>query len=38
VRQAGAGAVLVGESLLRHPGGIAAKIAQLLDGGSTALS
>ena len=38
VRQAGAGAVLVGESLLRHPGGIAAKIALLLDGGSAALS
>jgi indole-3-glycerol phosphate synthase len=30
VRQAGAGAILVGESLLRHPGGIAAKIGQLL--------
>ncbi len=30
VRRAGANAILVGESLLRHPGGIAAKIAQLL--------
>ena len=30
VRLAGAGAILVGESLLRHPGGIAAKIAELL--------
>ncbi len=30
VRRAGAGAILVGESLLRHPGGIAAKIAELL--------
>jgi indole-3-glycerol phosphate synthase len=30
VRRAGAGAILVGESLLRHPGGIAAKIEQLL--------
>jgi indole-3-glycerol phosphate synthase len=34
VRCAGAGAILVGESLLRHPGGIAAKIDQLLAGGS----
>jgi indole-3-glycerol phosphate synthase len=31
VRHAGAGAILVGESLLRHPGGIAAKIDQLFD-------
>jgi indole-3-glycerol phosphate synthase len=30
VRRAGAGAILVGESLLRHPGGIAAKLAELL--------
>jgi indole-3-glycerol phosphate synthase len=30
VRRAGAGAILVGESLLRHPGGIASKIAELL--------
>jgi indole-3-glycerol phosphate synthase len=30
VRRAGAGAILVGESLLRHPGGIAAKIDELL--------
>jgi indole-3-glycerol phosphate synthase len=30
VRRAGAGAILVGESLLRHPGGIAAKIEELL--------
>jgi indole-3-glycerol phosphate synthase len=30
VRRAGAGAILVGESLLRQPGGIAAKIAELL--------
>jgi indole-3-glycerol phosphate synthase len=30
VRRAGAGAILVGESLLRHPGGIGAKIEQLL--------
>jgi indole-3-glycerol phosphate synthase len=30
VRRAGAGAILVGESLLRHPGGIATKIAELL--------
>jgi len=30
VRRAGAGAILVGESLLRHPGGIAAKIGELL--------
>ncbi len=29
VRRAGAGAILVGESLLRHPGGIAAKICEL---------
>jgi indole-3-glycerol phosphate synthase len=34
VRRAGAGAILVGESLLRPPGGIAAKIDQLLDSGS----
>jgi indole-3-glycerol phosphate synthase len=34
VRRAGAGAILVGESLLRHPGGIAAKIEQLLGHGS----
>ncbi|HEY3861611.1 MAG TPA: indole-3-glycerol phosphate synthase TrpC [Verrucomicrobiae bacterium] len=33
VRLAGAGAILVGESLLRQPGGIAAKIAELLDVG-----
>jgi indole-3-glycerol phosphate synthase len=32
VRRAGAGAILVGESLLRHPGGIAAKIGELLGG------
>ena len=32
VRRAGAGAILVGESLLRHPGGIAAKVGQLLGG------
>ncbi len=31
VRRAGAGAILVGESLLRHPGGIAAKIIELLQ-------
>jgi indole-3-glycerol phosphate synthase len=31
VRRAGAGAILVGESLLRHPTGIAAKIEQLLS-------
>jgi indole-3-glycerol phosphate synthase len=30
VRRAGAGAILVGESLLRHPGGITAQIARLL--------
>jgi indole-3-glycerol phosphate synthase len=30
VRRAGAGAILVGESLLRHPGGIRAKITELL--------
>ena len=30
VRRAGAGAILVGESLLRHPDGIAAKIEELL--------
>jgi indole-3-glycerol phosphate synthase len=30
VRRAGAAAILVGESLLRHPGGIAAKIEELL--------
>jgi indole-3-glycerol phosphate synthase len=30
VRRAGAGAILVGESLLRHPGGIEEKIADLL--------
>ncbi len=30
VRRAGAGAILVGESLLRHPGGIAFQIEQLL--------
>jgi indole-3-glycerol phosphate synthase len=30
VRRAGAGAILVGESLLRHSGGIAAKIVELL--------
>jgi len=30
VHRAGAGAILVGESLLRHPAGIAAKIAELL--------
>ena len=30
VRRAGAGAILVGESLLRHPAGIAAKIEALL--------
>jgi indole-3-glycerol phosphate synthase len=30
VRRAGAGAILVGESLLRHPGGIAAQIEELL--------
>jgi len=31
VRRAGAGAILVGESLLRHPGGIAAKMVELLE-------
>jgi len=30
VHRAGAGAILVGESLLRHPGGIAAQVARLL--------
>jgi indole-3-glycerol phosphate synthase len=30
VRRAGARAILVGESLVRHPGGIAAQIAELL--------
>ena len=30
LRRAGAGAILVGESLMKNPGGIAAKIAQLL--------
>jgi indole-3-glycerol phosphate synthase len=30
VRRAGASAILVGESLLRHPGGIAAQVAELL--------
>jgi indole-3-glycerol phosphate synthase len=30
VRRAGAGAILVGESLLRHPAGIAAQVARLL--------
>jgi len=30
VRRAGACAILVGESLLRHPGGIAAQVAELL--------
>jgi indole-3-glycerol phosphate synthase len=29
-RQAGAGAILVGESLMRNPDGIAAKVAELL--------
>ena len=33
VRRAGVGAMLVGESLLRHPDGIAAKIEQLLGFG-----
>jgi len=31
VRRAGAGAILVGESLLRHAGGIAAKITELVS-------
>jgi indole-3-glycerol phosphate synthase len=31
VQRAGAGAILVGESLLRHPGGIAAKIEEFLS-------
>jgi len=30
-RQAGAGAILVGEALMRNPAGIAAKVAALLD-------
>jgi len=33
VRRAGAAAILVGESLLRHPGGIAAQVARLLGAG-----
>lgn len=33
VRRAGASAILVGESLLRHPGGIAAQVARLLGAG-----
>jgi len=31
VRRAGAGAILVGESLIKNPAGIPAKIAELLN-------